>query len=200
MIVTMTGLRWSRGNTGLWNMIWDQGVLSFVTAVIANLVPAVVLMVDLNPIMNIIFSIPAIATTATVSTRCFVRLSEYASQDEPTPSAMLYVDMTLQFCIVLPLYRTSLNGAKPWTKRIARPTASGLDIEHQPTQTIQFARRLEWPPHVGIAGVVDISPMARTHTRGGGSSDYSSSHFSPYSYNGDKFGEPRSAKEPEDFV
>ena len=92
MIITMAGLSWTRGHTGLWNMIWDQGVLYFVTAVIANLIPAVVLMVDLNPVMNIMFSIPACVTTATVSTRCFVMLSEYA---ESTSFGILYVDMTL---------------------------------------------------------------------------------------------------------
>jgi len=83
-------------------MIWDQGVIYFATAVVANLIPAVVLMVDLNPIMNIIFSIPAIAITATVSTRCFVRLSEYAEQvDDPT-SDNTYVDITLRSYIFLP--------------------------------------------------------------------------------------------------
>ena len=187
----MAGLRWSRGNTGLWNMIWDQGVFYFVTAVIANLVPAVVLMVDLNPVMNIIFSIPAIATTATVSTRCFVRLSEYASRDESTPFDILYVDMVLHSCNILLLSRASLNGAKPWTKHIAGPTTPGLGIGHQPAH--------------GTVGVVDIPAglMSQTNALRSGSSDYSPSHFAPYSYNDDKFdkfGKPRSPKEPEDFV
>ena len=195
----MAGLSWSRGNTGLWNMIWDQGVLYFVTAVIANLVPAIVLMVDLNPVMNIIFSIPAIATTATVSTRCFVRLSEYANRDEPTPSGILYVDMTLHSCIVSPFCRASLNGVKPWTKSIAGPTTP---VGHRPAQPIQFTRRGERPPYGGTVGVVDISAgsMSQTNTLRSGSSDYSSSHFTPYSYNDDKFGKPQSSKEPKDFV
>ena len=93
MIVTMAGLSWSRGHTGLWNMIWDQGVIYFVTAVITNMVPAVLLMVDLNPIMNIVFSIPAITMTTTVSTRCFVRLSEYANRGDESASGILYVDI-----------------------------------------------------------------------------------------------------------
>ena len=190
----MAGLSWSRGNTDLWNMIWDQGVLYFVTAVIANLVPAIVLIVDLNPVMNIIFSIPAIATTATVSTRCFVRLSEYVNRDEPTPSGIVYVDMTLHSCIVLPLCRTSLNGVKPWTKRIASPTTPGLGVGQWPAQPIQFTR--------GTVGVVDISAgsMSETNALHSGSSDYSPSHFTPYSYNVDKFGKPRSSEEPKDFV
>ena len=103
MIVTMAGLSWSRGNSGLWNMIWDQGVIYFATAVVANLVPAIVLLIDLNPVMNIIFSIPAIAVTATVSTRCFVTLSEYANRGDDTPSGIMYVAMKLLLsCIVLP--------------------------------------------------------------------------------------------------
>jgi hypothetical protein len=95
MMVTMAGLNWSRGNSGLWNMIWDQGVIYYLTAVSANLVPAVVLMIDLNPIMNIIFSIPAIALTATVSTRCFVTLSEYANRGDDSTSGIMYVNVKL---------------------------------------------------------------------------------------------------------
>ena len=201
MVVTMAGLKWSRGNTGLWNMIWDQGVLYFVIAVIANLIPAIVLMVDLNPVMNIMFSIPAVVTTATVSTRCFVRLSEYTSTDQSTPSTILYVDMTLHPCIFLPLCSAPLNGAKPWANRIARPTALGPGIMGPPAQPIQFTRQGEWPPHAGTVGVVDISPgsMSQTNTLRG-SSDYSSIHFALNSWNDDKFGRPWSSKEPKDFV
>ena len=202
MIVTMAGLSWTRGHTGLWNMIWDQGVLYFVTAVIANLIPAVVLMIDLNPVMNIIFSIPACVTTATVSTRCFVRLSEYASRDESTPSGILYVDMTLHPFIDLPLCRASLNGAKPWIKGTAGPTTPGAGIMHQPTQTmsIHFAHQREWHPY---DGVVDISASAGSKSPAytiRGSSDCSSNQFAPYSFNDDRFGKQSSSKEPKDFV
>ena len=204
MIITMAGLSWTRGHTGLWNMIWDQGVLYFVTAVIANLIPAVVLMVDLNPVMNIMFSIPASVTTATVSTRCFVRLSEYTSRDASTPSGILYVDMTLHSFIDLPLCRASLNGAKPWTKGAAGPTTPGAGIMHQPAQSmsIQFARQGEGHPH---DGVVDISASAGSDRESPtdtvrGSPDRSPSHFAPYSFNDGKFGKQSSPKEPKDFV
>ena len=204
MIVTMAGLSWSRGHTGLWNMIWDQGVIYFVTAVIANMVPAVVLMVDLNPIMNIIFSIPAIATTATVSTRCFVRLSEYANRGDETHSGILYVDMALHSCIILPHYRTSFHDAKPWATRFAGPTRTpGPGIVHQVyAQPVQFTRQVERPRHINNAPsrVLDLTEgsMSQMNTLRG--SECSSGHFAPYSFNDDKFRELRSPKEPKNFV
>lgn len=205
MIVTMAGLSWSRGHTGLWNMVWDQGVIYFVTAVIANMVPAVVLMVDLNPIMSIIFSIPAIATTATVSTRCFVRLSEYANRGDETTSGILYVDITFHSCVVLPLYRSSLHDAMPWTKRLAGPTRTpGPGIVHQVhAQPVQFTRQAEWPHHIkntGATGVIDISEGSMSPMNTPPGSKRSSRHFAPYAFSGDTFGRPRSSKDAKDFV
>ena len=187
-------------------MIWDQGVIYFVTAVIANMVPAVVLMIDLNPIMNIIFSIPAIATTATVSTRCFVRLSEYANRGDETTSDILYVDITFHSCIVLPLYSSAIYDAMPWAKRLAGPTHTpGPGIVHQVhSQPVQFTRQVERPRHINntdaSTGVIDISEgsMSQMNTLPG--SECSSRHFAPYSFNDDKFGRPRSSKDAYDFV
>jgi len=68
-------------------------MIYFATAVVANSVPAVVLLIDLNPVMNIMFSIPAIAVTATVATRCFVTLSEYANRGDESTSGIMYVDI-----------------------------------------------------------------------------------------------------------
>ncbi|CAG7853718.1 SubName: Full=Uncharacterized protein {ECO:0000313/EMBL:CCA70007.1} [Serendipita indica DSM 11827] len=88
LIVTLAGLSWSPGRSGLWRMLWDQGIMFFMIAFIANLIPAVMLLVNLNPVINIMFSIPAIAATATCACRCFVGLSEYARRGDDMSAAL----------------------------------------------------------------------------------------------------------------
>lgn len=56
LLVTLAGLSWNPGRSGLWRMLWDQGILYFVTAFVANLIPAVMLLIDLNPVLNIVSS------------------------------------------------------------------------------------------------------------------------------------------------
>lgn len=136
MIVTMAGLSWSRGHSGLWNMIWDQGVIYFATAVTANLVPAVVLLIDLNPIMNIIFSIPAIAVAATVSTRCFVTLSEYANRGDDTASGILYVDRVLSLLHCLTPFVVHLHMVPTLGRNgsLGRPSQAQASYTRTPNQ------------------------------------------------------------------
>ena len=185
-------------------MIWDQGIVYFVTAVIANLVPAVLLMIDLNPVMNLIFSIPAIALSATVSTRCFVRLSEYANRGDDTTSGIMYVDMTLYPSTVLPLCSSSSHGTSPWTKRLAGPTcAPGPGIVHKHALPVQFARQVERTPHIDTIGAIlanDIIMDSMSPTKTLQGSDDSSSNIAPYSFTDDKFAKSRSSKDPRDFV
>jgi len=56
LIVTLAGLSWSPGRSGLWRMLWDQGIMFFIVAFVANLIPAVMLLVNLNPVINIVRS------------------------------------------------------------------------------------------------------------------------------------------------
>lgn len=175
-------------------MIWDQGIIYFALAVVANLVPAVVLMIDLNPVMNIIFPIPAIAMTATVSTRCFVRLSEYAERNDDAISGMTYVDTTLHSCIVLPLCSSSLHGAKPWAKRLARPTTTpGPGSAYQHTQPVQFTRQVK--TGASKAGDIVVGLMSPTRTSRG-----SPSSITPYPFNIDESDKPQSFSDPKDLV
>jgi hypothetical protein len=57
------------------------GLIYFVVAFLANLSVVVLLLLDLNPIMNLILAIPAIACTSTVACRCFVALSTFSRSD-----------------------------------------------------------------------------------------------------------------------
>jgi hypothetical protein len=143
LIVTLAGLSWSPGRSGLWRMLWDQGISFFIVAFIANLIPAVMLLVNLNPVINIMFSIPAIAATATCACRCFVGLSEYARRGDEMSAALAT--------------NHSINGG--WSHRIQGPTKApkgstvqftrgmGSNIEPGPTDTIDAIMRSNaWGP------------------------------------------------------
>jgi hypothetical protein len=62
----------------LWRLLLSDGILFFAISFFANTLPAVLLLVNLNPVMNIMFSIPAVGLSAAVACRSFVRLSDYA--------------------------------------------------------------------------------------------------------------------------
>jgi len=64
LIVTLAGLSWSPGRSGLWRMLWEQGIMFFLVAFVANLIPAIMLLINLNPIINIV-RIPRPASPAT---------------------------------------------------------------------------------------------------------------------------------------
>ncbi len=49
-------------------------------AFVANLAVGVLLLLDLNPVMNLILTIPAIACTSTVACRCYVSLTSFSTR------------------------------------------------------------------------------------------------------------------------
>ena len=101
LILTMIGLYRVPGRSSLWKMVFQQGtppldllscfrsltlicdaahntgLIYFMVAFLANLSVVVLLLLDLNPVMNLILAIPAIACTSTVACRCFVSLSTF---------------------------------------------------------------------------------------------------------------------------
>jgi hypothetical protein len=94
----------------------------FLVAFVANLIPAIMLLVNLNPVINIMFSIPAIAATATCACRCFVGLSEYARRGDEISAAL----------------QTSPN-AGGWTHRITGPMKNPTSGAVQLTRAQQMS-------------------------------------------------------------
>ncbi|KAF8332752.1 uncharacterized protein EI90DRAFT_2917914 [Cantharellus anzutake] len=81
MVASVVGLLYTGGRSSLWILLFKQGVVYFVVAFTANLIPAVFLLLDLNPIMNIMFTIPAATATSIVACRSFVSLTDYKSTE-----------------------------------------------------------------------------------------------------------------------
>ncbi|KAG8954573.1 hypothetical protein FRC03_011421 [Tulasnella sp. 419] len=87
--VTITGLVRVTGRSGIWQLLFADGLFYFIVAFTANLIPAVFLILNLNPAMNIMFTVPAAVASTIVATRGFVRLANWTPQEAhssgPTP-------------------------------------------------------------------------------------------------------------------
>ncbi|KAG8897482.1 hypothetical protein FRB99_008123 [Tulasnella sp. 403] len=67
-----------RSRSGLYTLLIKDGLVYFIVAFTSNTVAVILVLLDLNPVMNIIASVPAAAISATVACRSFVRLSTYS--------------------------------------------------------------------------------------------------------------------------
>lgn len=54
LILTLVGLLLTPGRSQLWKLLLGDGVLYFLVAFLANTIPAVCLLINLNPVMNIV--------------------------------------------------------------------------------------------------------------------------------------------------
>lgn len=67
--------------SGLWKLLFRDGVAYFCVAFVGNLVAAIFAILHLNPAMDIMFTVPSAVFSAIVACRCVRRLSEWTSQD-----------------------------------------------------------------------------------------------------------------------
>lgn len=54
LVLTLVGLIRTPGRSSLWKLLMGDGILFFAVAFVANTLPAVFLLLNLNPIMNIV--------------------------------------------------------------------------------------------------------------------------------------------------
>lgn len=59
LILTLIGLLMTPGRSQLWKLLLGDGILYFLVAFLANTIPAVSLLINLNPVMNIVRDNPA---------------------------------------------------------------------------------------------------------------------------------------------
>jgi len=77
LLLTVIGLAMSQNRSSLWQLLFRQGIIYFFVAFIANLLPAIFLVLNLNPIMNLVFSVPAAVASSIVACRSFVSLTNF---------------------------------------------------------------------------------------------------------------------------
>ncbi|KAF7326057.1 hypothetical protein MKEN_00456600 [Mycena kentingensis (nom. inval.)] len=68
-----------RGKSRLTKMIFKDGLLFFFVAFLANLVATVFMIMNLNPIMSVIFNVPAAIASSIVATRAVRRLTNFTT-------------------------------------------------------------------------------------------------------------------------
>ncbi|KDQ58546.1 hypothetical protein JAAARDRAFT_34363 [Jaapia argillacea MUCL 33604] len=68
------------GRSSLMNMIWGDGLIYFVIAFVANVLATTFMLLNLNPIMSVIFNVPAAVASTIVSTRAVRRLTNFTSK------------------------------------------------------------------------------------------------------------------------
>lgn len=80
MLIGLSRMYRHDGDTmALGRLLWNQGVIWLVVAVVAELTPTVFICLDLNEPFNIVFQIPWVVTMSIAATRMYRSLSEFLS-------------------------------------------------------------------------------------------------------------------------
>ena len=80
LVLSSIGLIRTSGRSDLWALLFKDGIVFFIVAFTANCIATVLLLLNLNPVMNIIATVPAAVASTTVACRGFVRLSTWNSE------------------------------------------------------------------------------------------------------------------------
>ncbi|QRV89859.1 hypothetical protein RhiJN_17877 [Ceratobasidium sp. AG-Ba] len=83
LVLSIAGLtRTGHGRgSGLWKLLFRDGIAYFTVAFIGNLIAAVFAILHLNAAMDIMFTVPAAVFSAIVACRAVMRLSDWTGQD-----------------------------------------------------------------------------------------------------------------------
>lgn len=79
LCLTSLGLLLSATRSSLWQLLFRDGMFYFAISFSANLVPAVLNVVNLNPVMNVVAAVPAATVSTIAATRLVVRLYDSAA-------------------------------------------------------------------------------------------------------------------------
>jgi len=81
LCTTVVGLLMTGGRSGVWKLLFVDGVVYFLVTFTANAFPAILNLLNLNPAMNVIAAVPACVVSTIAATRAVVRLQEFRNQD-----------------------------------------------------------------------------------------------------------------------
>ncbi|TFK27079.1 hypothetical protein FA15DRAFT_666815 [Coprinopsis marcescibilis] len=87
VFTTVALLNRNAAKSGLWKMLFHDGLVYFLISFTMNCIPAVLNILDLNPIMNVIATIPAATITSIAACRAVIRLVEFRSKEVYVHSA-----------------------------------------------------------------------------------------------------------------
>ncbi|KAN0107326.1 hypothetical protein V8E52_010262 [Russula decolorans] len=91
LLFMLTGLlrlrRFGRGSYELWHFLWKQGVIWFVVAAVAELPPALFMILNVNDVLNRMFLFPSLVMTVIAATRMYRSLQYFATPFNTAPDS-----------------------------------------------------------------------------------------------------------------
>ncbi|KAG2367087.1 hypothetical protein BDR07DRAFT_360341 [Suillus spraguei] len=94
LALTIIGLRNTPSSNGLWKLLRKQGITYVLITCLANIIPAVVASLNLNPAMNVIFAMPASAVSTIASSRIVVAFLDVQSSTSVEEASSRDVPLT----------------------------------------------------------------------------------------------------------
>lgn len=91
-LTTMALLQHSNFRSGLWNLLFRDGLVYFLVTASCNAVPAILNVLQLNTVMNIIATVPAAAVAAIAACRLVIRLQDFNKADPYVHSSQIAHD------------------------------------------------------------------------------------------------------------
>lgn len=85
MVLTASKLFSTTGRSRLVGLIFNDGLIYFVIAFVANTIATTFMLLNLNPIMSVIVNVPAATASTIVACRAVRRLSDFHNQQSHTP-------------------------------------------------------------------------------------------------------------------
>jgi hypothetical protein len=167
LIISTVGLLMTPGRSSLWKLLFKDGVVFFLMAFFSNAGAAVLLLLNLNPVMNLMFSVPAACITASAASRSFIRLSTWAQADVYVHQSSA-VNATRGGNKTLPNPQVSVA---TWTRPAkSSDIETGLDherglendlddFETKATRTVNFAR----PSQPGQGVMITMDTFSHTN-------------------------------------
>ncbi|KAI0663074.1 hypothetical protein C8Q70DRAFT_491292 [Cubamyces menziesii] len=81
-IVHVLGLMQRDYGATFWQMLFEDGLIFYMVAFTCNALPAILSILNLNPVMNVIATVPAAVLTTMAACRTVTRLSEVGEDDD----------------------------------------------------------------------------------------------------------------------
>ncbi|KAH9964977.1 hypothetical protein BC827DRAFT_903995 [Russula dissimulans] len=83
MLIGLLRIRYRGGGKfNLGRLLWKQGVIYLFVATIAEIPPAVFILLDLNPVSNLMFLIPSLITMSIAATRMYRSLADFVHDND----------------------------------------------------------------------------------------------------------------------
>jgi len=142
---------------GIGRLLWKQGVLWLILATLAEVLPMVFIILDLNGPFNLMFQLPSVETLTIAATRMYRSLSDFASSTTDIASDNLPkggTKVSLKWSVAVPVDRTRVTTGMDITHEQSQPSGTSSNgsyssVEEQPCEKPQ-----EYEPGQEPGGVV----------------------------------------------